>query len=69
MKWILIFFVKIYQLTISPFLGTCCRFNPSCSQYMIESLKKHGTIKGTLLGVKRLSKCHPFHSGGNDPLP
>lgn len=68
MNWVFIVIIKIYQFFISPLLGTCCRFNPSCSQYMIEALKKHGAMKGTLLGIKRLCKCHPFHSGGNDPV-
>lgn len=63
-----IFLIRLYQMTISPFLGSCCRFHPSCSVYMIEALKMHGFFKGAWLGLKRLGKCHPWHPGGSDPL-
>jgi putative membrane protein insertion efficiency factor len=69
MKYLLIILVKIYQLFISPLLKKNCRFQPTCSSYMIQALKKYGSIKGTYLGLKRLSKCHPFHKGGYDPIP
>lgn len=69
LKQIFIFFVRLYQWTISPLLGMTCRFHPSCSEYMIESLKKHGVVKGVWLGLKRLGKCHPWHPGGPDPVP
>jgi uncharacterized protein len=69
LKQIFIFFVRLYQWTISPLLGMTCRFHPSCSEYMIESLKKHGLVKGVWLGLKRLGKCHPWHPGGPDPVP
>ena len=65
---ILIGLIKIYQLSISPFLGSHCRFNPTCSQYGIDVLKKHGATKGLFLLFKRLVKCHPFHRGGADPV-
>ena len=65
---ILIGLIKIYQLSISPFLGSHCRFNPTCSQYGIDALNKHGATKGLFLLLKRLVKCHPFHRGGADPV-
>ncbi|MGO3345161.1 MAG: membrane protein insertion efficiency factor YidD [Marinomonas sp.] len=67
-----IVFIKLlqgYQLLISPFLGSNCRFYPSCSRYMIEAIERFGIIKGVYLGLKRLSKCHPWHEGGIDPIP
>ena len=69
MKKILIGFIKLYQITLSPFLGDNCRFYPSCSNYGIEAIKKHGAIKGLFLTVKRIFKCNPFHPGGHDPVP
>ena len=65
---ILIGLIKIYQLSISPFLGSHCRFNPTCSQYGIDALNKHGATKGLFLLLKRLVKCHPVHKGGADPV-
>jgi uncharacterized protein len=65
----LVLLIRLYQITISPFLGMCCRFHPTCSAYMIEALKTYGPFKGTWLGLKRLCKCHPWHPGGHDPLP
>lgn len=61
--------VRLYQLTISPFLGNHCRFYPSCSAYCIEAIEKHGVLKGFLLTTKRLSKCHPLCEGGIDHVP
>lgn len=60
MKKTIIFLIKIYQVTISPLLGSNCRFQPTCSQYTIEAITKHGVYSGTVLGIKRISKCHPF---------
>ncbi|MEO9655460.1 membrane protein insertion efficiency factor YidD [Marinomonas sp.] len=68
-KRIFIAFVKIYQFLISPLLGNNCRFYPSCSHYMIEAIERFGIVKGVYLGTKRLSKCHPWHEGGMDPVP
>ena len=66
---ILIIIIKIYQYFISPFLGSRCRFLPSCSEYFIEALKTKGFIVGLKLGSKRILKCHPFKSlGGSDGL-
>ncbi len=68
MKFIFIFLIKIYQLTLRPFFGSVCRFEPTCSNYAIDAFKKHGCYKGFILTVKRLLKCHPYHKGGKDPL-
>ncbi|MBN1381012.1 MAG: membrane protein insertion efficiency factor YidD [Deltaproteobacteria bacterium] len=65
---ILIFLVRLYQIGISPFLMPCCRFYPSCSEYMIGAIKKHGPYKGLWYGTLRLLRCHPFHPGGYDPV-
>lgn len=62
--------IYVYRYAISPFLGNRCRFYPTCSQYAIEALKKHGLCKGIWLSIKRLCKCHPWHHGGHDdPVP
>lgn len=63
----LILLVKLYQWTLSPFFRGCCRFEPSCSQYFIEAVKKHGAIVGTAKGIWRLARCQPFCKGGYDP--
>ncbi|MGL4539955.1 MAG: membrane protein insertion efficiency factor YidD [Candidatus Rhabdochlamydia sp.] len=68
LKKIPILCIRLYQLTISPFLGNCCRFFPSCSEYAIEAIEVHG-YKALWLVVKRIVKCHPWHPGGNDPVP
>lgn len=64
-----IFLIKLYQISISPYLGNNCRFSPTCSQYSIEALKKHGFFKGLRYSIKRVSKCHPLGSSGYDPVP
>ncbi|TAG07304.1 MAG: membrane protein insertion efficiency factor YidD [Cytophagia bacterium] len=68
-KKIFIFPVRLYQLIISPWLPNACRFHPTCSQYMIEAIQKHGVLKGGWLGLKRISKCHPWGKSGHDPVP
>lgn len=69
MKNLLIAFIKMYQIALSPFFGQQCRFNPTCSHYAIEAIQKHGALIGMVLTVKRLSRCHPWHAGGSDPVP
>lgn len=64
---LLIAAVRGYQLTLSPLLGGRCRFHPSCSQYFIEAVRKYGAMRGTVRGICRLARCHPFHPGGYDP--
>lgn len=69
MTALLVALVKSYQLALSPFFGQQCRFTPTCSQYAIEALQIHGSAKGLMLTVKRISRCHPWHTGGHDPVP
>ena len=64
-----IIFIKLYQFFISPFLGLNCRFNPTCSNYAINALNKHGLIIGLYYSVLRISKCHPWGDSGHDPVP
>jgi len=64
-----IMIIKLYQWIISPWLGSKCRYTPTCSHYGIEALKKYGPIKGIWLTVKRISKCHPWGGQGYDPVP
>lgn len=61
--------IKGYQNGISPFLGNHCRFSPSCSNYALEAIETYGFIKGLLLGIRRIGRCHPWHPGGYDPVP
>ena len=65
----LILLVRFYQLCLSPLKPPSCRFTPTCSQYAIEALRKHGPIKGLYLTVKRLLRCHPWGGSGYDPVP
>ena len=67
--WLVQFVVRVYQVTISPLLGPCCRFHPSCSNYCIEAVEKHGVLFGMWLTLRRVGRCHPFHPGGVDPVP
>ncbi len=59
--------IRVYQLTLSPLLGPACRFEPTCSRYMVESLRKYGLLKGLAKGLVRVSRCHPWGPGGHDP--
>jgi len=67
MKHFLLFLIAIYQ-KISAFTPRCCRFYPTCSEYTRQAIVKYGAFKGVWLGIKRISKCHPFNEGGYDPL-
>jgi putative membrane protein insertion efficiency factor len=69
MQFILTAFIKFYKYFISPAFGNVCRFYPSCSSYALEAVERHGSVVGSYLTLKRLSKCHPFHEGGIDPVP
>lgn len=66
---ILILLVRAYQIVISPHIGPCCRFEPTCSNYCIQALQIHGFWKGSWLTFRRLMRCHPFGSSGYDPVP
>jgi uncharacterized protein len=68
-RWILLLFVRIYQVFLSPFFGGACKFYPSCSKYGYEAIAKHGAWRGSVLAVKRLLRCRPFTKGGFDPVP
>jgi putative membrane protein insertion efficiency factor len=69
MKRLLLFSIRGYQITLSPFFGTQCRFHPSCSHYAAEAIEIHGAGRGSWLAIKRILKCHPWHAGGVDPVP
>ncbi|MBP3709688.1 MAG: membrane protein insertion efficiency factor YidD [Treponema sp.] len=63
------FFIRAYQVCISPLFPSCCRYTPTCSQYALEAITKYGPCKGVFLAIKRVFRCHPFHAGGYDPIP
>ena len=69
LSFILVIPIKLYQILISPLIGPNCRFNPTCSNYAIQAINKHGPFKGTWLAVKRISRCHPWGGSGHDPVP
>lgn len=64
-----ILLIRIYQYVLSPVMGPKCRFTPTCSQYAVEALKKYGPLKGLVLALKRISRCHPGGGSGYDPVP
>ena len=66
---LLLLFIDVYRLTLSPFVGGFCRFVPSCSAYAEEAVLRHGARRGVVLALRRLSRCHPFRPGGLDPVP
>jgi len=69
MSKLAVIIIRFYQIFISPLLGPACRFQPSCSQYAIEALRKHGFWKGSWLAARRILRCHPLNPGGYDPVP
>lgn len=69
MRWLLVCFIRAYQRLISPLLGPRCRFHPSCSQYALEAIERHGVVKGGWLALRRIARCHPLNPGGHDPVP
>lgn len=69
MNRILIFFIEFYRHAISPHFPPACRYTPTCSAYAVEALKKHGTLKGSWLAIKRIARCHPWGGSGYDPVP
>lgn len=69
MRKLLILLIRAYQYLISPLLGPHCRFYPTCSCYAHTAVERHGVIRGSWLALSRISKCHPWHPGGEDPVP
>lgn len=69
LSYIFIFLIRIYQYVISPILPNSCRYTPTCSQYGIEAIQKHGPIKGGWLAAKRIASCNPWGGHGHDPVP
>lgn len=68
MRAILISVLKLYQAVISPWLPPSCRFVPTCSEYARQAIERHGALRGSMMGLGRLLRCHPFHPGGYDPV-
>ena len=69
MKYLLIGVIRFYQVVISPWLGSTCRFYPSCSHYAKEAIEQHGALKGSWLAIRRIGRCNPWHEGGVDLVP
>jgi len=68
MRIILVSLLKFYKAAVSPWLPPSCRFVPTCSEYACEAIQRHGALRGSWMGLRRLLRCHPFHSGGYDPV-
>lgn len=68
-QWLLLAFVQLYRVFLSPFLGGACKFYPSCSKYAQEAIALHGAKRGSWLALRRLGRCRPFTKGGFDPVP
>ncbi len=66
---LIIAIIRLYQLIISPLIGPKCRYTPTCSQYGVQALQKHGLVKGIWLTIKRVGRCHPWGGHGYDPVP
>ena len=69
MKTILLALLTAYRYVVRPLLGPSCRFHPSCSEYASEAIARHGAARGSLLALRRIGRCHPWHDGGYDPVP
>jgi len=69
MKAIALAMIRFYKRFLSPMLPSSCRFEPTCSVYTYQAIEKYGVIKGSWMGARRISRCHPFHPGGYDPVP
>ncbi|MEN9525218.1 MAG: rane protein insertion efficiency factor YidD [Bacteroidota bacterium] len=67
--WPLILLIRVYQWVLSPLIGPKCRYQPTCSHYAVEALKKHGPFKGFWLALRRIASCHPWGGSGWDPVP
>lgn len=69
MTRVLLLLIRAYKRLISPLLPVACRFTPTCSEYAAEAIRRHGSVRGTGLAIRRLSRCRPFGGGGEDPVP
>lgn len=69
MKAVVLALIRFYKRFLSPFLGSNCRFYPTCSQYTYQAIEKYGVLKGGWMGIKRIARCQPFSKGGYDPVP
>lgn len=66
---IAVFLIQAYRVTLSPLLGSNCRYTPTCSWYTEESVRRFGLWRGSWMGLRRIGRCHPWHAGGHDPVP
>lgn len=69
MRRVLIALIRAYQWLLSPLLGRNCRYHPSCSHYAAEAIEAHGPLRGGVMALRRIARCHPWHEGGYDPVP
>jgi len=69
MKTVLLALIRAYRLVLSPWIGRQCRYTPTCSEYASEAIERHGSLRGTRMGMRRIARCHPWHEGGFDPVP
>ena len=69
MRWLIIQLIRGYRFLLSPWLGNHCRYYPTCSSYAITAVERHGALRGSVMGLARLLRCHPWHPGGVDPVP